>query len=277
MPPDRHSSQDAFDIDLLDSQALDAPDGLAIALHTIEAVCHRGDPEIAEMVATLNSRPYILEYIISGTLRAPIGCCPLLALIVLFLVLEEGAYEKLSKWTVTGLPTSKTPNMMDAMSMRLLERFSSSLLFAEYPSPADASPNLREFCRKVELSFDVLNALEENADNALTGGNVPSVSRKKGKVVAINCPVDSVPFNSMRITVPTTDAEVRGVCVGILSQLRNILEVCVLIADSLCVELNSLSTISSFLGSRCYQRFSNPRTRRQNCHRKEPLPRQQKK
>ena len=71
MPPDRHSSQDAFDIDMLDPRALEAPDGLNTALCAIEAVCHRSDPEIAEMVAALDSRPYILEYIISGTLRAP--------------------------------------------------------------------------------------------------------------------------------------------------------------------------------------------------------------
>ena len=73
MPPDPHSSRDPFDMDILDPQVLDTPDGLTTALGAIEAVCNRGDPEIAEMIATLNSRPYILEYIISGTLRIPIG------------------------------------------------------------------------------------------------------------------------------------------------------------------------------------------------------------
>jgi hypothetical protein len=67
MPPDRYSSQNAFDINTLDPHALDAPDGLAAAVRAIEAVCHRGHSEIAEVVAALNSRPYILEYIISGT------------------------------------------------------------------------------------------------------------------------------------------------------------------------------------------------------------------
>jgi len=161
--------------------------------------------------------------------------------------------------------------------MRLLQRFSYSLLFAEYPSAADASPNLREFCRKVELSFNVLNVLEEKVNKALTGGNTSSTSRKKSKAVVINCHVDPVPFDSMGITVPTTDTEVRGVYVGILSQLRSILEVCGFIADSLCVVLKGVSTISSSSGSRCYRRSSNPRTPRQNYHRKESLPQQRKK
>jgi len=72
MPPDRYLSQDAFDMDMLDPQALDTPDGLATALRTIEAACHRGDHEIAEVVEALNSRSYILEYIISGRLRVPV-------------------------------------------------------------------------------------------------------------------------------------------------------------------------------------------------------------
>ena len=68
MPPDRYSSRDAFNINLLDPRALDAPDGFAPALHAIEAVCRQGDPEIAGIIEELDSRPYILEYIISGTL-----------------------------------------------------------------------------------------------------------------------------------------------------------------------------------------------------------------
>ena len=83
MPPDRRSSQDAFDVTILDPQALDAPDGFTAALHAIEAVCYRGDPDIAEMVAALNSRAYILEYIISGALRTTVDPCALPALIIL--------------------------------------------------------------------------------------------------------------------------------------------------------------------------------------------------
>lgn len=78
MPQDRYSSQDAFNIDLLDSQALDTPDGLPAALRAIEEACYRGDPEIATMVVALSSRSHILEYIITGMscahkfLRVPI-------------------------------------------------------------------------------------------------------------------------------------------------------------------------------------------------------------
>lgn len=71
MPPDRYSPQGAFDINMLDPQALDAAGGLAAAVRAIETVCHQGHSEIAEIVAALNSRPYILEYIISGMLRVP--------------------------------------------------------------------------------------------------------------------------------------------------------------------------------------------------------------
>ena len=148
-------------------------------------------------------------------------------------MLEEGAYDKLSKWIVTGFPTSATPNMMDTVNMQLLRRLSSSLLFAEYPSAADVPPDLRVFWRKVELSFDVLKNLEENVTSTLTGGNVSPVNRRKGKAVTNNRRIDPLPFDSMGITIPTTDAEVRDVYVTVLSQLRSILEVCGSMVDSL--------------------------------------------
>ena len=83
MPQDRYSSQDAFDVEILNPRTLNAPDGLATALRTIEAICRLGDPAIARMVEALSSRSYILEYIISGTFRIPIGPCTLPALIIL--------------------------------------------------------------------------------------------------------------------------------------------------------------------------------------------------
>ena len=121
-------------------------------------------------------------------------------------------------------PTSAEPSM-NVMSMQLLHRFSSSLLSAKYTSTVNVPPNLRASGRKVELSFNVLKNLEENATGALTGRNIPPVSRKKGKAI-INRRIDPLPFDSMGISVPTTDAEVRDVYVRVLSQLRNILEVC---------------------------------------------------
>ena len=137
------------------------------------------------------------------------------------------------------------------------------MLSAEYPSAADVPPNLRAFRKKVELSVDILKHLQENTDSALTDGNTSPVSRKKGKTVTSNRRIDPLPFNFMRIAVPNTDGEVRNVCDRVLSQLRNILEVCELITDSLRVELNSPRVIFLLSGSQCYHRFSNPRTWRQ--------------
>ena len=152
-------------------------------------------------------------------------------------MLEEGAYKKFSKWILGVFPTSATPNITGTMSMWLLQRFSSSLLSAEYPSAADVPHNLRVFSRKVELSLDVLKHLQKNTDYALTGRNTSPVSRKRGKSVTSNRHTDPLPFNSMGIAVPSTDAEVRDVYIKVLSQLRTILEVCGFIADSLCIEL----------------------------------------
>lgn len=163
---------------------------------------------------------------------------------------------------------------MDNISMRLLRRFSYSLLFAEYPSAADAPPKLRAFCRKVELLLEVLKVLEENFNSALTGGNISSASRRRGKAVTNSCHIDPLPFHSTGTTVPTTDVEVRGVYVGVLSQLKSILEVCGFITDHLCVELTIYSTTSSFSGSHCYRGFSNPPT--PNYQRNECVPQQRK-
>ena len=82
MPPDRRSSERIFDINLLDVEALESPGGPHTALRAIEEVCHRGHPEIEEMVSVLISRSHLLEYIISGTFRALVGSCPLLVPII---------------------------------------------------------------------------------------------------------------------------------------------------------------------------------------------------
>ena len=126
---------------------------------------------------------------------------------------------------VTGFPASAGPSM-NAMGMQLLQRFSSSLLSVKYPSTTDVPPNLYAFGRKVELSLNVLKNIEENATGALTGGSIPPVSSKKGKVAAHNRRIDPLPFDCMGIPVPNTDAEARDVYVKVLSQLRSILEVC---------------------------------------------------
>ena len=148
-------------------------------------------------------------------------------------MLDENAYEKLSKWVITGFPTHATPNMVDTISMRLLQRLSSSLLFAEYPSVADAPPDLRVFWRKVELSFNVLKELDEHASGALTSGNISPTSRKRGKQTFKNRRIDPHPFDSLGIAVPTTDVEVRDAYTGVLAQLRSILEVRLFMVDGL--------------------------------------------
>jgi len=140
-------------------------------------------------------------------------------------VLDEEVYEKLSSWIISGFPTPTTPNMTDTLSMKLLQRLSSSLLFAEYPSAADAPPDLRAFWRKVEQSFNILKELGENANNTYTSGNISPVSRKKGKQASKNRRIDPSPFDSMGVAVPSTDVEVRDVYSGVLSQLQSILEV----------------------------------------------------
>ena len=119
------------------------------------------------------------------------------------------------------------------MSIQLLQRFSSSLLSTGHSFTPDASTNLRVFRRKVELSFSVLKALGENGNSASTGRNVSLVSRKRGKAATNNRRIDPLPFGSMGIAVPTTDAEACDVCVNVLSQLQNILEVCEFTVDSL--------------------------------------------
>ena len=165
----------------------------------------------------------------------------------------------LSKSIIASFPASAEPNM-NALSMRVLQQFSSSLLAVEYPSTSDETPNLRALRRKADLSFNVLKNLEENASVALTGEVVSLTGRKKGKAVTKIRNLDPLPFDSMGIASPTTDAEVRDVYLEVLSQLRNILEVRSFVVDGLDIELNGLRITSLSLGSQHYHGFSNPHT-----------------
>jgi hypothetical protein len=83
MPPDRRSSEQTFDISLLDVGALGSPGGLKTALRSIESVCFQADPAIAGMVMALSSRSHVLEYIFSGTLHMPGVACEFPGLIIL--------------------------------------------------------------------------------------------------------------------------------------------------------------------------------------------------
>jgi hypothetical protein len=104
MAPDRHLSQGAFDINILNTPALDAPGGVQTALRAIEAVCHRGGLDIAGMVAVLDSRPYILEYIISGMLRAFVSPRALPALTISLSSAGGGGLREAFKMDSHGVP-----------------------------------------------------------------------------------------------------------------------------------------------------------------------------
>ena len=229
MPPDIHSSTDAFLTSTLDPEALTSQEGVGNALRIIETLCHQGDPEVARVVASLNSRSHLFEYIFSGKLSVLVGhCVP--DINFCFPVLEGEACEKLVKWILAGFPTTPaTPNVVDSMSVQILQRLSRSLLSVEYPSSTDVPPNLRAFRKKVDLSFSVLRALEENVGHFPTGGDTSCVGHNEDTVPTSNPHIDSLPFDSMGITVPTSAAEIRDVYVQVLSQLKSVLEVCVLV------------------------------------------------
>lgn len=220
MPPDSRSPNQTLDISMLDVEASKFPAGLETTLRSIESLCLQANPAIAGMVSTLNSRSHILECIFSGVWCLPAGCNrPLLDTSFSSSVLDEKAYEKLSAWIISEFPTPTTSNMTDTLSMRLLQRFSASLLFAEYPSASDAPPDLYEFWKKVELSIQTLQNLEKNPKDSL-------FRRKRGKTVTRDGRADSFRPDNGGINVPTTDTEVHEVRARVLLELRNILEVC---------------------------------------------------
>ena len=142
------------------------------------------------------------------------------------LVLGEKAYEKLSSWIISGFPTPTTPDITNSLSMKLLQRLSASLLFAEYPSAADAPPELAGFWRKVELSFKTLRDLEASTRNLRIGDTIPPTNSKRGKTVTRRSQVDLLSSDPLAMNVPTNDTEVREARAEILSELRGILEVC---------------------------------------------------
>lgn len=110
--------------------------------------------------------------------------------------------------------------------MKLLQRLSASLLFAEYPSAADAPPELREFWRKVELSFKTLRDLEASTRNPRMGDAISPTNRKKGKLVTRLSQFDLLDSDPLAMNVPASGTEVREARAEILSELRGILEVC---------------------------------------------------
>ena len=81
MPPVCRSSEQTFDIDLLDVGTLDSLGGLKTALRSIESVCFEADGAVAGMIMALSSRSHVLEYIFSGTSRVSTAACEFRGLI----------------------------------------------------------------------------------------------------------------------------------------------------------------------------------------------------
>ncbi|KAF9650756.1 hypothetical protein BDM02DRAFT_3267781 [Thelephora ganbajun] len=204
MPPNRTSTQQNFNTDLPEREALVAPGGLPTALDWVERVCYHGDSSIMEMIVKLNSRPHILEYILS--------------------TLDGQAYERLSKWIIARFPApTTTTNVMEVLGTMLLQRLSSSLMSVEAVSTVEHRNELKELRRKVGLSLNVLKELGGCADRASVGTNVSPISRKRSKVLARHLQLDPHPFDCMGIAVPVTEDEIRAVCGDILFRLQNIL------------------------------------------------------
>ena len=158
------------------------------------------------------------------------------------------------------------------MRLHILQRLSHSLLSVEYPSASDVPPNLRAFRRKVDLSFDVLRALEKNVGHHSVGGDASLVSPEKDKALTDDSYVDPPPLRSVGVAAPTSAAEVHDMYVQILSQVKSILEVRTFVAGDSFMKLNNYSTTYSFSRIRYIPRFSEFRSPRRHHHQKEPSP-----
>jgi len=72
MPPKRTSSHRTFNTSLLEPKALVSLGGLQAALGSVKTACYNDDSSIMEVIVELNSRPHVLEYILSSTSQAPV-------------------------------------------------------------------------------------------------------------------------------------------------------------------------------------------------------------
>jgi len=224
MPPKRTSSQRTFNTSLLEPEVLVTPGGLQTALGSIKTVCYHDDSLIMEMVVELNNRPHVLEYILSSMSRFPILTVGLIEQTTL-VALDNQAYERLSKWIFAQFPTPATPNVMEALVIKLLQRLSSSFTSVEGELTAGHRNELREFRRKVGLSLNVLKELGRYTDGASADTSVSPTSRKRPKARARHTQLDPHPFDCMGIAVPMAEGEARTICGDILPQLQNVLRV----------------------------------------------------
>ena len=141
------------------------------------------------------------------------------------LALDNQAYERLSKWIIAQFPTPATPNVVEALGIRLLQRLSSSLTSVEGILAPGHRNELREFRRKVGLSLNVLKELGRSTDGASTDANVSPTSRKRPKARARHTQLDPHPFDCLGFAVPVTEDKARAICGDILPQLQNVLRV----------------------------------------------------
>lgn len=142
-----------------------------------------------------------------------------------FAALDNQAFERLSKWTVSRFPTSTSLEVMEALGIKLLQRLSSSLISVEGVLTAEQRNELREFRRKVGLFLNVLKELCGSVDRVSLGVSIPPIGRKKPKAPARHMQLDPHPFDCMEIEVPMTEDEAHAVRGDVLRQLQSILRV----------------------------------------------------
>jgi len=145
---------------------------------------------------------------------------------------------------------------MEALTVKLLQRLSSSLTSADGVLISGYRNELRELRRKAGLRLDVLKELGRYADGASADANVSPISRKRSKARARHTQLDPHPFDCMGIAVPTTEDGARATRGDILAQLQNTLKVCVS-PSGLFQDTNSVSGLPARLettsGIRCIQ------------------------
>ena len=224
MPQNHSSSQRAFNASLFEPGALAAPGGLQTALGFASKICHEDDPIIMEMVAELNRYPYVLEYILSGTYRAPALTVGPIKLTVP-VASDDPTYERLSKSIIVQFPTPTTPNILEALGIKLLQRLSASLTSVEVVSKPQHCKELRAFRKKIALAMNVLTELSGCMGKASAGADRSPVSPKRLKGRARRVSLNPDPFNCMKIATPATENQARVVCSDILLQLQGVLGV----------------------------------------------------
>lgn len=222
MPRNRSSSQQAFNASLFEPEALAVPGGLQTALGFVKKICNDDDSLIMEMVAELNRYPHVLEYILSGTSRTLVeGPIKLIVLVAS----DDSTCERLSKSIVSQFPTASTPDVSEALGIKLLQRLSSSLTSVEAVSNTQHRRELRDFRKKIALSLNALTELSGCAGKALAGADRSPVSPKRLKGRARRMSFNPAPFDCMQVATPGTEDQARAVCGDILFQLQDILEV----------------------------------------------------